>query len=205
MSKKYQDLVIKDGKFIGEFEKMYQSFNDPWGQSEKIYSSSISRRSVCHFIERFGLESIVEFGCGLGHTSKYIKDETEIEILGIDIAPTSIQKASLTYPSIEFRVDDVKNIGSYKNFDCIFFSEITWYLLEDQLIDNVFSILSKEMKGKYFIHNLVFYKNQSQSYGRDYFSTFDAFIAFCPFKLLGKVESDFYNESSLETSAIFLI
>ena len=26
----YQDFVIKNGKFIGQFEKMYQEFKDPW-------------------------------------------------------------------------------------------------------------------------------------------------------------------------------
>ncbi len=27
---KYQDYVIKDGELVGEFEKMYQDFDDPW-------------------------------------------------------------------------------------------------------------------------------------------------------------------------------
>ena len=36
---KYQDLVIKDGKFVGEFEKMYQEFSDPWNQSEEVHYS----------------------------------------------------------------------------------------------------------------------------------------------------------------------
>ena len=29
MKKNYQDYVIKDGKFIGDFEKCYQDFKDP--------------------------------------------------------------------------------------------------------------------------------------------------------------------------------
>ena len=32
--KRYQDYVIKDGKFIGKFEEMYQKFEDPWHQME---------------------------------------------------------------------------------------------------------------------------------------------------------------------------
>ncbi len=32
---KYQDLVIKNGQFVGEFEKMYQLFDDPWNQSKE--------------------------------------------------------------------------------------------------------------------------------------------------------------------------
>ena len=32
--KRYQDYVIKDGKFIGKFEEMYQKFEDPRHQME---------------------------------------------------------------------------------------------------------------------------------------------------------------------------
>ena len=39
---KYQDLVIKNGKFVGEFEKMYQEFSDPWNQSVEVHYSSLS-------------------------------------------------------------------------------------------------------------------------------------------------------------------
>ena len=31
----YQDLVIKDGKFVGKFEEMYQKFSDPWNLLKK--------------------------------------------------------------------------------------------------------------------------------------------------------------------------
>ena len=30
MKIKYQDYVIKDGKFVGEFDEMYKKFSDPW-------------------------------------------------------------------------------------------------------------------------------------------------------------------------------
>ena len=32
---KYQDLVIKDGNFVGKFEEMYQKFSDPWNLLKK--------------------------------------------------------------------------------------------------------------------------------------------------------------------------
>ena len=35
MKLKYQDLVIKNGKFIGKFEEMYQKFSDPWNLLKK--------------------------------------------------------------------------------------------------------------------------------------------------------------------------
>ena len=36
---RYQDYVIKDGVIIGEFEEMYQDFNDPWEQTTKEKSA----------------------------------------------------------------------------------------------------------------------------------------------------------------------
>lgn len=33
--KDYHDYVIKDGKLIGEFDKMYADCDDPWHQSRE--------------------------------------------------------------------------------------------------------------------------------------------------------------------------
>ena len=206
---RYQDLVIKNGKFVGQFEKMYQEFPDPWYQSEKIYYSSLSRRSVCYFLEKFDINSIVEFGCGLGKTTNYIKKNTtkDIDILGIDISQTAIDKAKKMYPSLEFKVDNVTNILRYHEFECIFFSSITWYLLENKTIDYVLNAISNEFKGKnkFFIHVDNFYKGEVQQYGKEYFTTLDEFIEFCPFELLGKVQIDIQSENDIETAAIFKI
>ena len=202
---KYQDYVIKSGKFIGEFEKMYQNHEDPWGQAKDGYvENNISRQVVCNYINQFSIKSIVEFGCGLGKTTNFISNKTEAKIIGIDISETSIGKAKSNYPKLEFRVDNITNISAYSNFDCYFFSEITWYLLEDKKIDKIFNEMSKSLAGKYFIHNLVFYK-RNQKYGSEYFSCLDDFVKFCPFELVGKNITDFESSNVIETSTIFKI
>jgi len=147
---------------------------------------------------------MVEFGCGLGKTTKFISDNTGIDILGVDISETSIKKSKSTYPKLKFEVNDIINIVEYDDYDCFFFSEITWYILEDNMIDKIFDIMKKKLKGKYFIHNLVFYKGQ-QKYGLNYFSTLEQFIEFCPFKILGKNYTEFENSDCSETSTIFRI
>ena len=191
---KYQDLVIKDGEFVGEFEKLYREFNNPWNQEDKIYSSSISRRSVCHFLEKLDLDSIVEWGCGLGTTSNFIKRNTnkEIKITGIDVSKTAIKKAKAKYKDIEFITDDISNIALYKTYDCIFFSEITWYLLENNILDNCIKTMKNiSDKPYYFFHQLSFYKEGIQSYGKNYFTNVDQFIDFCPFESGGFESSGF--------------
>ena len=72
------------------------------------------------------------------------------------------------------------------------------------MIDRIFDIMKKKLKGKYFIHNLVFYKGQ-QKYGNEYFTSLKEFISFCPFKLVGKVEIDICGNDCFETSSIFKI
>tara|TARA_Y100000996_G_C22532555_1_gene647098 strand:- start:784 stop:1395 length:612 start_codon:yes stop_codon:yes gene_type:complete len=202
---RYQDFVIKDGKFIGEFEKMYQNFDDPWNQKKEGYvEKSISRQVVCNYLKIFNIKSMVEFGCGLGKTTKFISDNTGIDILGVDISETSIKRSKKSYPKLKFEVNDIINIDKYYNYDCFFFSEITWYILQDNKIDKIFDMMKNKLKGKYFIHNLVFYKGQ-QEYGLDYFSNLEQFIRFCPFEILGKNYTDFENSESIETSTIFRI
>ena len=202
---KYQDLVIKDGKFVGEFEKMYQEFDDPWNQTEEgNVENSISRHVVCNYINQYQINSMVEFGCGLGKTTNFISNKTNINVLGVDISETSIIKSKKRYPKLKFEVNDLENIDEYKDYECYFFSEITWYILEDNKIDKIFEKMKNILNGKYFIHNLVFYKGQ-QRYGLDYFSSLDQFIEFCPFKLLGKTISEFEESDCSETSSIFRI
>ena len=201
----YQDYVIKDGRFVGEFEKMYQMCEDPWHQAKKGYvENSISRQVACTFVNMFEITSLVEFGCGLGHTTKLISDRTNIDIIGVDISETSIDRSRKNYPDLNFEVNNIGNIIDYNSYQCFFFSEITWYILEDKMIDQIFDDIKEHLKGKYFLHNLVFYKGQ-QKYGRNYFTTLDEFIEFCPFQLLGKVEIDFERADTIETSSIFKI
>ncbi len=202
---KYQDYVIKNGKFIGKFEEMYQDIEDPWNQTKKNYvESNISRQVVCNYIKLFNIQSIAEFGCGLGKTADFIKRNTNIEVLGIDISKTAIEKAQNNYPNIQFIEDDISNITKYNDCQCFFFSEITWYLLENQKLDNLIFLIKKSLKGKYLIHNLTFYKGQ-QKYGLEYFSDVDSFIDFVPFKLITKTIVDHQRLDCIESSLIFSI
>ena len=205
MPDRYQDLVIKDGRFVGEFERMYQEFEDPWCQTALGYvEKSISRQIVVNYIKTFDIRSLVEMGCGLGKTSNFIATNSSVNLLGVDISSTAIKKAKNSYPSLNFEVGDIKEIERYFSFDCLFFSEITWYLLEDRLLDSAFEKMRQGFSGKFFIHNLVFYKGQ-QKYGLNYFDSLDKFIEFCPFELLGKVEIDIAGSDCIETSCIFRV
>ena len=208
---KYQDYVIKDGKFVGRFEEMYQSFEDPWKQSDPEISCNIARLAVAHYIKKYKIQSVVEFGCGLGDASANVKKFVgdELNYLGVDISDTAIAEAKARHADLSFVVDDCSNIANYSEFQAIFFSEITWYLLEDRKLDEIFLNIQEHFSSageKFFIHNLVFYKGDLQKYGNHYFTTLEEFISFCPFELVGTtVINDLANDTCVDTCSIFKI
>ena len=64
----YQDLVIKDGKFVGKFEEMYQKFSDPWNllKYNKL-DNNLNYKIIynyCNQLKQKKKLTILEIGCG---------------------------------------------------------------------------------------------------------------------------------------------
>ena len=99
------DYVIKDGKLVGEFEKMYQDFDEPWDQIEIGQRATFMTIGI-HLLRRVreatGASRVVELGCGLGHYAKRIS-ELGYEVLGLDISETAIGKAKENFEEVKFR------------------------------------------------------------------------------------------------------
>jgi SAM-dependent methyltransferase len=198
---KYQDLVIKDGRFIGRFEEMYQQFADPWCLADAMRTSYRKWDSVIT-MRHFGIQSIVEFGCGLGFYTSILAQEG-FRVIGIDVSQTAIAKAQARFPELSFRCDVVANLARYNDYDAVLFADITWYILPE--LDDLFAEMRRAWSGKLFVHNLVFYKGQAQRYGREYFTTIDEFIARVPFPLVARAEATAEDLDGIETSTAFRI
>ena len=166
--KKYQDYVIRDGKFIGEFEEMYQDFDNPWYQSERELFKS-EKAVVLNSIKKLNLNRVIELGSGLGYFSKCIQD-LGVDVLGIDISQTAVHKASLEFPDCRFEVADILDFEVYKKFkpDVIVMSEITWYVLDK--LDTFIDFFKHEMQSTYLIHLLNTYSKGEQTYGKEKFT-----------------------------------
>lgn len=73
---RYQDYVIKDGNFIGEFEEMYQDFEDPWDQSFRE-DLVLSKSVVEKIIQNGAYKRPYELGCGLGYFVEKMRNVSE--------------------------------------------------------------------------------------------------------------------------------
>ena len=199
--KSYHDYVIKDGKFLGDFQNMYKSCEDPWMQSTQ--PNKYSRIAGILNLRNFGIGSVLECGCGLGYYAEWIYRETGIIPKSIDISGEAVSRAKKIFPHLDFSVSDItKDIALYTELDCILFSEIVWYILPD--LKSLFTIMERSFKGKYLMVNQVFYKG-TQRYGNEYFTSLSEFIGFVPFKLVGKCEATLENDTTIETSTVFKI
>lgn len=191
--KKYQDYVIRDGKFIGEFEQMYIDFEDPWNQSV-IEENSLEKLSVLNYIKRLKCTRVLELGCGLGHYTKKIHDYG-FDALGIDISETAVQKAKIKYPMCNFKVSDILNYDMYKQFnpEIIIMSEITWYVLDK--LDTFLQFIKVNLPNVYIVHLLTTYPKGVQKYGNDKFTTLDEIMKYFDLNYLvwGEVNYNFMN------------
>jgi SAM-dependent methyltransferase len=197
----YHDYVIKNGQFIGKFDEMYEKFEDPWTQ--KSQPNKYSRMAGIIHLRDFGITSVLECGCGLGFYADWIRKEINVVPKSIDISSVAIKRARTLFPDLDFEVANlVTDLPKYKDYQCVLFAEIIWYILPD--LPKIFDILKKDFKGKYLLVNQVFYKG-TQKYGREYFTNLDEFIKYVPFSMLAKCEATKSTDSTIETSVMFRI
>lgn len=199
--KSYHDYVIKDGKFIGEFEAMYKEVLDPWMQSQQ--PNKIARFATVNFLKTFKIESVLECGSGLGYFSNWIYEETGIVPISIDFSETAVARAKQLFPNLNFQVANVAtDLAHYSSAGAVLLSEILWYILPD--FNSILQELRLRFKNKYLLINQVFYKG-TQQYGTEYFTSMDELIKYVPFPHVGHCESTNATEGTVETSTIFHI
>lgn len=201
---RYQDYVIKDGKFIGRFEEMYQKFDDPWHQKENL-EAFYSRMLTPVTLSGYGLEKVLEIGCGLGAFTDYLnRSVCGCRISGMDISATAIKKAKESYPGIDFFEGDILSFSENpeSGFDALIFSDIMWYILED--LDAVIKNLSERYTGKLIVINQVFYKGE-QKYGNDYFTCLEEMVRYIPWKCLKKISVDRIDDGFYESHSVYRI
>jgi len=196
-----KDFVFKTGKdgrlsFVGDFEGFYRGDDDPWGQRgeddrlREYYA--FSRYNILNTIDSLidsEVESvdILEVGCGLGCVSSKLHAELSgnVNITGMDISPTAVEKAKSLFPALEFIVGDIRseylNVG--KKYDIVLMVEVLWYILEK--LPQVFANIDGLLKNKGF---LVFSNGfpREQKYGRETIDGFDGLVRYVCSKYFGK-------------------
>lgn len=173
---RYQDYVIKNGKFIGEFEQMYQDYEDPWEQSTREAWAS-EKAIALNLIQSLEVTKVLELGCGLGNFTHQIS-RLGVKVLGMDISSTAIDKARTNFPNCHFIQSDILEFENYRRFnpDLIIMAEISWYVLDK--LEKFKNFMRTEFNDKYLIHLLTVYPPNVQQYGNNYFTNLDEILMY---------------------------
>jgi SAM-dependent methyltransferase len=185
LEKNYQEYVISNGKFIGDFEAMYENCEDPWHQSAPDHIFDSRRQIAINFCNRLrskhNISKVVELGCGFGHLTESLR-KNNFDVIGTDVSKTAIDKASKLYSDAQFKqlnFNDFDELFSLKP-NILIMAEITWYILED--LDEFLIRLkqySKQSKTPVFlIHLLATYEPGVQKYGADKFTNLEEIIKY---------------------------
>ena len=192
MKLKYQDLVIKNGKFVGKFEEMYQKFSDPWNLLKKNKldgrKGNLNYKIIydyCNKLKQKKKLTTLEIGCGFPQISNELF-KNGFKVYGTDISETVIRKSKKKYPKLKNNlfVSNFLNFSLYKklNPDVIILSDITWYILPElKKFIKWYKGLKKEV---YLIHSLAVYGKNKQKYGKEYFYDLNSIKSFFKLKYL---------------------
>lgn len=195
MSRDYRDYVIKDGKFIGAFEEMYQNIEDPWYHRD---ATALQYDLALLLIERHKICSnggeVLDLGCGKGaFTSRLKASISKANILAIDISPTAIKKAETIHGKngIVYQVMDLQKKYDKINgeYDLIIMSQLMWYILP--LFEDIVHHLSKKLTDDgYFLINQTFYKPEDQKYGEEIVSTVEDMLRLMNLEVTEMIETN---------------
>ena len=131
----YHDYFIKDGRFIGRFEEMYQNVDDPWhidalGRRLDMDAALLLVKSLAR-----NFNKILDVGCGKGFFTSLLYDAFPADILALDISPTAVLEARKRFPDrkIEFQAFDLNEIEELgrpaHSFELVVMAQTLWCVL----------------------------------------------------------------------------
>lgn len=198
---KYQDYVIKNGKFIGKFDEMYRSFPDPWlllkknSKKERLDYKIIY--DFCLDVKTFNKNKkmkTLEIGCGFPQITDKLR-KLGFNVYGTDISETVIMKSKKKYPHLKKKlfVSRFLNFDLYKKIDpeIIILNDITWYVLPE--LRKFINWFKRQKKRKYLVHGLCLYGKKKQKYGKNYFYDLPTIIKYFNLHFLSTALINNYN------------
>ena len=190
-------------RFVGKFDELYENIKDPWGQIEDDYYHQ-RRLGIINSISKLHPTSILDVGCGFGHTTQALKILVCKDVTGVDISKVAVNKAKKLFPDVKFKQCDVRKVLPNKNVDMVVLDGILWYILDDldSIIENIYNHLN--CFGHLVIAQAFI---QDQKYGVDIINGYEGLIKYLHkhnifFKL---VETSYHDTGTRKTDSITIL
>lgn len=130
-STRYQDYVIRDGRYIGQFDDMYRNSAEvPWHQDETV--NAIFSDLTVAILKHHRVCSLLDVGCGVGYMAERLRREiAELNrVVGIDISQTAVARAAELFPDVEFIPGTLDTLTIGECFEVVVSKDVLWYVLD---------------------------------------------------------------------------
>lgn len=127
----YHRYVFRNGRLLGDFEKMYScSTVVPWRQD--LEAASWIGDVAIDVLNAFSpYDSALEIGCGLGYFANRVFPLCRT-MKALDKSPTAIAKASAVFKEISFTVGDVSSTTfKFGCHDLVIVKDLFWYVFPE--------------------------------------------------------------------------
>jgi len=187
----YANYFIRNGQHIGDYEAMYRNCEDPWNHLGQKHETLTDRQIAFNWLSRlkrqYSTTRVVEYGCGLGHLTKIIKD-LGFSIVGIDVASSAIERARDKFTDCVFvqgTLGDQSNLNLFSP-DAVLMAHVTWCCLDelDMFISNLKAYARMRERPTFLIHLLETYPEGVQKYGVEKFTNMQEILAYFNFEYL---------------------
>lgn len=201
-----KDYVFKeiDGqlKYIGDFDGLYRDVEDPWGQNT-LEEYKQRRLFIINSLVGLNPKSILDVGCGFGHTTQLINILITKDVLGVDISGKAIAKAKEMFPAVSFETRDILKNFPNRKFDIVLFDSILWYILNglDNLVKRVYEILNDN-------GHFVIFQNfiDNQRYGKEIIGGFAGLVKYGnSIKRFTLTGAKYYNQGHRRINGIVVL
>lgn len=88
------------------------------------YWAQTRARILSKWVREANPQRVLDAGCGSGYLTELIAEQTDADVLGIDIAEESVDLAQQRETTAEFRVGDVTAIEPASGYDVILFADV---------------------------------------------------------------------------------
>jgi ubiquinone/menaquinone biosynthesis C-methylase UbiE len=100
------------GQDLNKIERMYDKVAKEWAEafSDEHEKKPKDQEMLRRFSQEIGdRKPVWDFGCGPGHTAKYLKD-LGVEISGLDLSEKILEQARTNHPEIHFRKGNILDL-----------------------------------------------------------------------------------------------
>jgi SAM-dependent methyltransferase len=145
---KYSFPMSKSSRHPQHFERLYRENRDPWEFTTSVYEQQKYEATLSALGSR-RFQMALEVGCSIGVLTTRLAARCD-KLTGLDFAPSAVAAARARcapFPGVSIEQMQVPRQWPEGSFDLILFSEVLYFLDEDDLVDTCAHTLRSLLPG----------------------------------------------------------